>query len=595
MSWITSYFWAKKVESPPPHRDEEFELVGHPFDVNLRTQTTSHHPTEERSFFDAIKETFELTYVSALQAGLHSRAFHVNLIRGEEAHPMMLQMIKIDEIRDRERRHRNFSLNHDHIGIDWHLFLPNSSPLPQPEYAIAWSIEESKFVVLTKEQINAHCSGEKPLDGEHVLYATLTPYQDARTPVYDHPLMHFDTYDTIAPFCPEGTHFPFVLASHLRNLKIENFLGKGSFSQVWAVTFTDPFGKPQRTTLRIPKTGLIENELQKQNYYQISRDRFGGEFGAFLPEGPYSINSYYAIVFDEKQQAFRILKRDEIRAFHDEPEKIGDNVYTLFGILGEYHEGARTLKDVMATERKFEIERVRTYAYQLLLALNEFKLLNVIHRDMKPDNILVLPNGNLKVFDFGFAATKVKAGEMVTSVLGSPLFMTHEVLEKDQYDHSVDRYAVYCILFQMATGEHPFPDVRTIEDLKRAVAAKIDPADDPRLASFPLAFRNLLTRLGHQKREERWEGDRILEQDEFLQDIPARPDPRKESSLPFVLTSILPRSKPPPAKPSGPSPSLAGRVGKLILLAGAAFVLYHIARRVLVLATRPRFPKGTPQ
>lgn len=541
MSWITNYFWTKKPEDPPSHRNDEFVLVGHPFDENLRTETTSHHPTEQVSFFDAIKETFELSYVSALQAGLHSRAFHVNLIRGEEEHPMMLQMIKVDEIHDREQKRRNFSLDQDRIGIDWYLFFPNSSPLPQPEYAIAWSVQEGKFVVLTKGQINTHCSGENPLDGELILYATLTPYQDARTTVYDHPLMPFETYDTISPFCPEGAHFLFVLASYLRHLKIRGVLGEGSFSQVWAVTFTDPQGKPQRTTLRIPKTNLIENELQKQTYYQISRDRFGGEFGAFLPEG------------------------------------------------------ARTLKEVMDSEGKFKIERVRTYAYQLLLALNEFMLLDVIHRDMKPDNILVLPDENLKVFDFGFAATKVKAGETATSVLGTPLFMTREVLEKDQYDHSVDRYAVYCILFQMATGEHPFPDVRTMEELKKAVAAKIDPADDPRLENFPLSFRNLLFRLGHQDREKRWEGNKILEEDEFLQDISARPDHRRESSLPFVLTSIFSGSQPLRAKPPDPSPSLAGRVGKLILLAGATFVLYHIARRVLILTTRPRFSKGTPQ
>jgi|GEM_PF-6812925 serine/threonine protein kinase len=585
MSWLVNYIWGPKIAPPPPFSPnlENFVIIGYARDETLVFKTESYHPNEKDSFFKAIEQQFHLSYVSDLKEGEYSKAFHVTFRRGEVAEPMMLQMIKINQIPTLRHVTQHFSLdkNNDHTGIDWHLFLSPSSPLPEPQYAIAWSTTQAKFIVLTKEEIKGG------LEGEHILYATLTPYQERQTPFYTHPLIPFDTYDTISPFCPVETLFPFVLASYLRNLKIEKFLGEGAFSKVWAVTFTNPQGKSQRTTLRLPKIISCKKELIEK-YYQIRKERFGGEFGAFLPQGPYNINSYYAIVFDENQKRFRILKRDEIRDLYDHPEKIGENTYTLFGILGEYHEGAKTLTEFMKEQGKFEIEKIREYAYQFLLALNEFKNLKIIHRDIKPDNILILRDKTLKIFDFGLAATGIEPGQEAQSFLGTPVYMSPEILNRDSYDHSVDRYAVYCILFQMATREHPCPNVKTMAQLKEAVE-KIDLDQDPRLENLPPSFRTFLKRLGDKDRKARWEEDRLLNEDPFLQVGAPPPAPHIETPLPsFTLSQSSQHNS------STPPPSLLGRVAKLVILAGIVFVLYHFARRLLTFATRPHFPKGKP-
>ncbi|XP_035522787.1 serine/threonine-protein kinase 36 [Morone saxatilis] len=100
--------------------------------------------------------------------------------------------------------------------------------------------------------------------------------------------------------------------------------------------------------------------------------------------------------------------------------------------------------------------RVREIACQLVSALYYLHSHRILHRDMKPQNILLGKSGVVKLCDFGFARAMSVSTLVLTSIKGTPLYMSPELVGEKPYDHTADLWSLGCILYELHTGAPPF-------------------------------------------------------------------------------------------------------------------------------------------
>ena len=152
-------------------------------------------------------------------------------------------------------------------------------------------------------------------------------------------------------------------------------------------------------------------------------------------------------------------------------------------LVMEYLRG-RDLARVVAEEGLLPFHRIIDILRQLLDALSEAHGLGVIHRDLKPDNIIVEPmrtGGDfVKVVDFGLAKVLNSGATSITAagiVCGTPDYMSPEQVRGDELDARSDLYAVGVILFELLTGKLPFVANSPTQVLLMQMSA---PPPDPR-------------------------------------------------------------------------------------------------------------------
>jgi serine/threonine protein kinase len=143
---------------------------------------------------------------------------------------------------------------------------------------------------------------------------------------------------------------------------------------------------------------------------------------------------------------------------HDLGEK--DGVYFL---TMEYVEGI-TVRELLDTRGKLGVSPALAIASQLAQSLIAAHEQGVIHRDIKPQNLLLDATGTLKVMDFGVARLAAGSSGLteVGMLIGTPSYMAPEQLMGDHFDHRIDLYAVGVVLFECLTGRLPFEASSTV-------------------------------------------------------------------------------------------------------------------------------------
>jgi serine/threonine protein kinase len=172
-------------------------------------------------------------------------------------------------------------------------------------------------------------------------------------------------------------------------------------------------------------------------------------------------------------------------------------------IVLEYVAG-EALNRMLAREKKLPLETALRLAQEIAEALDYAHAQGVIHRDIKPGNILVTETGHAKIADFGIAKLNLAHFTLPGRVLGTPAYMAPEQLNGEGVDGRSDLFSLGVILYAMVTGHSPFQgDSATTVSFK--VANREPVAASALDLSLPRELDELISRAMSKDREQRYQ------------------------------------------------------------------------------------------
>lgn len=225
----------------------------------------------------------------------------------------------------------------------------------------------------------------------------------------------------------------------------------------------------------------------------------------------YSSDKEFVERFRREAQSAASLSHSNVVNIFD----VGQDGETHY-IVMEYIAGTN-LKELIKKEAPFALNRALRITLQISEALRHAHEHNIIHRDIKPHNILITNDGVVKVTDFGIARAVTTSGYTQTGVvMGSVQYFSPEQAKGLPVGPQSDLYSLGCVLYEMLTGEVPFQGESPI-----AVALKHLQEEPPLLkeivAQHPKPFGVLIQRLLAKDLEKRYPSALVLSKD--LQEI----------------------------------------------------------------------------
>ena len=294
---------------------------------------------------------------------------------------------------------------------------------------------------------------------------------------------------------------------------------------------------------------------------------------------PYASDPQFVERFRREASAAAGLNHPNIVAVYDRGEADGS-----YYIVMEYMSGPDLKRVIRARAPLPPLEAI-DYAQQILAALGAAHRRDVIHRDVKPQNVLVAEDGHLKVTDFGIARAGADGGMTEAgSVIGTAQYLSPEQARGDEVTAASDCYAVGIVLYEMLTGRVPFDGERAVTVAMKQIN---DPPTPPRVleGAIPLVLEDVVLRSLAKRPSERYrtaeemshalgEARAAIQSGDPTRVLPAAGPPTAQTRVADPVTGQTRVAPPPP-----PQPPAARRrrrwpivVGVIVLLAIVAAV-----------------------
>ncbi|MGI6441380.1 MAG: Stk1 family PASTA domain-containing Ser/Thr kinase [Tissierellia bacterium] len=255
---------------------------------------------------------------------------------------------------------------------------------------------------------------------------------------------------------------------------------------------------------------------------------------------------------NEAQSAASLNHPNVVNIFDVGKEEIDER--TLYYIVMEYIDG-RTLKSVIEDEAPMDDERTVRLAAQIAQALKAAHANHIIHRDIKPQNILINEDDEVKVTDFGIA--KISTSSTITytsSILGTVHYISPEQAKGKFIDEKSDLYSLGVVMYELATGNVPFDGENAVAIAISHIQHELIPPKDLN-PSLSEGLNHIIV-----KALEKETATRYQSADEMLRDLREYKTLEiKETEAPADQTTVIPVIKDTPEpdqqdEPQPPSP-----------------------------------------
>ena len=183
---------------------------------------------------------------------------------------------------------------------------------------------------------------------------------------------------------------------------------------------------------------------------------------------------FYKQLFFNEAQTAGLLKHPNITSIYDAGVD-RDNYY----IVMEYVHGGHTLERYTDVDALLAIENVTSVLYQCAMALDYAHKKGVVHRDIKPRNILLTEEKEAKITDFGVAVAPSALAGVSPEHAGSPLYMSPEQVRREKAVPESDLFSLGVVAYELLTGKHAF------------LGENMDAIEHRILHSRPVALREL--------------------------------------------------------------------------------------------------------
>ena len=214
---------------------------------------------------------------------------------------------------------------------------------------------------------------------------------------------------------------------------------------------------------------MTDNHLEKfklisKRYKIIKKIASGGMADVFLGDdlkldrkvaikilaSNYASDRNFVARFKSEAQILARLNHPNIVQVYDWGEFNG-----FYYICMEYIEG-ESLKEIIEKKGPLPPETAADFAIQISNALLTAHKNNLIHRDIKPQNILITPEGKVKVTDFGIAKSLITDVTKTINIMGTAHYISPEQAKGEVLDHRTDIYSLGIVMYEMLTGDIPF-------------------------------------------------------------------------------------------------------------------------------------------
>ncbi len=288
--------------------------------------------------------------------------------------------------------------------------------------------------------------------------------------------------------------------------EILNTLGSGAMGVVYRAR--DPV-IDRIVAIKVLSPSLVENARQRERFYQEART--AGK-----------------------------LRHPNIVVIYDCGEDQG-----VPYIVMEYLEGD-DLRDLIGGEVGWPLERKLDFIGQICRGLSHAHQKNVVHRDMKPGNMRVLPDGSAKIMDFGIARLSDSTQTQTGAILGTVAYMAPEQCQSAPVTAATDIWSVGVVLFELLTGHRPFEADNNIAVIHKIVTDEPTPLSHY-FPSCPPELEHIVSRALAKEPSTRYQ--RV---DELLTDI-EKLLLRIRLSGPVVEIPVTAPGPPPAPRPEAPA------------------------------------------